>query len=85
MQIVINAAPVTISPSPLPNGTEGVAYSQQLTASGGAGGPYTYSATGLPAGLTLTVDGLLSGTPSVAGTFTFVLSVRDSAGNVATL
>ena len=85
MQIVITAAPVVVSPSPLPDGTQGVAYSQQLSASGGAGGPYTFSATGLPQGLTCSVDGLISGTPAVAGTFTFDLNVTDGSGHVTTL
>lgn len=87
LNITIDPSPVVVSPSPLPAGTVGVAYSQQLTASGGAGEPYTYSATGLPAGLTLSVDGLLSGTPTVAGTgtFTFELDVTDKSGTVTKL
>ena len=55
----------------MPNGTEGVAYSETLTASGGDG-TYTwalFNATTLPAGLALnTTTGVISGTPSTAGT-----------------
>jgi len=57
----------------------GTAYSQQLTATGGAGG-YTFGlGTGaLPGGLTLSSSGLLSGTPTATGTFSFTVSVTDS-------
>jgi hypothetical protein len=85
MEIVINAAPVVVTPSPLPAGTEGVSYSVQLSASGGAGAPYTFAASGLPAGLTCTVDGLVGGTPTVAGTFEFELDVTDKSGTVTKL
>jgi len=54
----------------------------QLNASGGVGGPYTYSASGLPAGITLSTSGLLSGTPTVSGTFSYTVTVKDAAGNV---
>ena len=78
--LVIGPAPITISPaSPLPVGTLGTAYSQQLTATGGAGG-YTFAlGTGpLPGGLTLSSSGLLSGTPTAAGAFSIAISVTDS-------
>ncbi len=68
------------TPSPLPAGNGGVAYSLQFAASGGAS-PYQWSlATGstLPAGLTLSTTGLLSGTPINQGTSAFGLTVTDS-------
>jgi hypothetical protein len=70
-----------ISPPTLPNGTVGLAYSQQLTGTGGTA-PYAFSVSSglLPDGLTLTPTGLLAGTPTTAGTFTFTLRVIDSAG-----
>jgi hypothetical protein len=76
------ACPVLdIGPPILPNGTVGLAYSQQLTGTGGTA-PYTFSVSSgpLPAGLTLTPTGVLAGTPTTAGTFTFTLRVIDSAG-----
>ena len=59
-------------------GTVGTAVSLQLSATGGTP-PYTWSATGLPAGLTISSSGLISGTPTTAGTSTVTATVRDSA------
>jgi hypothetical protein len=53
----------------------------------GRGGtaPYTYSGTGLPATLSVTPSGLLSGTvPTVTGVYVFSLTVADSAGATTT-
>ena len=78
--------PVTLSPTSAPNGTVGQAYSLQFTASGGNGGPYTYQISQgvLPAGLSDNTSGLISGTPTEAGTFTFTESASDGtdAGTV---
>ena len=66
--------------------TEGVAISPvTLTGSGGLGGPYTFTATGLPAGLTLSSSGVLSGTPTVSGTFNYTVTVTDSSGHSGTV
>ncbi|WP_277601974.1 putative Ig domain-containing protein [Altererythrobacter sp. BO-6] len=72
--------PVTVSPGSLTGGTVGVAYSQSVTASGGTG-PYTYvtSAGALPAGLTLSSGGVLSGIPTAGGSFTFTITATDSS------
>lgn len=72
---------ITVDQGTLPNGTVGAAYSQTLTASGGAA-PYTFTVTGgaLPPGLTLAASGLLSGTPTTAGTFTFTVRGTDVNG-----
>jgi hypothetical protein len=72
--------PIEIGPASLPDGTVGQAYDQTFTATGGLGAPYVWSlAAGstLPDGLTLTSDGVLSGTPTTDGTFTFTISVDD--------
>jgi hypothetical protein len=53
----------------------------QMPANDGAGGPYTFSVTGLPAGLSMAADGTISGTPAVHGTFTYTVNITDSAGN----
>lgn len=65
----------TISIAPL---TKNVPYSQQLSATGGAA-PYTWQVTAgaLPPGLTLSSTGLISGTPTTSGSFSFTVTVRD--------
>ncbi|MGI8858147.1 MAG: choice-of-anchor Q domain-containing protein, partial [Thermomicrobiales bacterium] len=78
-----NVPGITLSPSTLLGGTVGIAYSQQLTASGGSGSGYTFAAppASLPPGLTLSSAGLLSGTPMQAGPFTFTVTATDSVSN----
>jgi hypothetical protein len=56
-----------------------------MTASGGTGSGYTFSATGLPTGLTISSTGTISGTPTVTGTFNYTVTVKDSAGNTGTV
>jgi hypothetical protein len=56
-----------------------------MVGSGGAGGPYTFTATGLPAGLTMSSSGTISGTPTVSGTFNYTVTVKDSAGHTGTV
>jgi hypothetical protein len=55
----------------------------QLTASGGTP-PYTWSATGLPAGLSISAGGLVTGTPTKQGNATVTARAVDSAGVAAT-
>jgi len=70
--------------SPLPNGAVGVAYSQQLQATGGTA-PYSWSATGLPANLALdSKTGIISGAPTAGGTSTISVTVTDAANITAT-
>jgi hypothetical protein len=79
--LTVNAPTITFSPGlTLPATSVGAVYSQTITASG-ATAPYTYSlASGaLPAGVTLSSAGVLSGIPSAAGTFTFTVSATDSS------
>ncbi|WP_408903604.1 putative Ig domain-containing protein [Methylobacterium radiotolerans] len=61
---------MSVAGYPDPNGTVSSAYGPfQFTASGGRGS-YTYAAVGaLPAGLTVTSAGVLSGVPSAAGSY----------------
>ncbi|HEY1497655.1 MAG TPA: putative Ig domain-containing protein [Candidatus Solibacter sp.] len=64
------------------NGTVGNPYSATFAVTGGiAGYSFSVSSGSLPAGLTLnTSTGVLSGTPTTAGTYTFTTTVRDSKG-----
>ncbi len=76
------AAPtVVVAPTTLPNLTVGAAYSQNVSASGGTA-PYTFAITAgaTPAGVTLSAAGVLSGTPTAAGTFNFTVTATDSGG-----
>ena len=72
--------PVTVSPGSLPNGTVAAAYSQTISASGGVA-PYSFAITAgaVPAGLTLSPAGTLSGTPTAGGTFNFTVTATDSS------
>ncbi len=72
---------VTIDTTALPNGKVGSAYSSALAATGGTS-PYTWSAEGLPTGLSITNIGVIEGTPSAAGTFSVDLKVQDSSNPV---
>jgi hypothetical protein len=83
LSIVVSPAPLTITTSSLPAGTAGAAYSQTVAASGGTGG-YSWSVSGaLPAGLSLSAGGTISGTPTAAGTATFTVTVTDNSNHSA--
>jgi uncharacterized protein (TIGR03437 family) len=59
---------ITVNASPLPIGTVGSAYGPiTLVAAGGTGGPYTWTSTNLPAGMTLSTSGVLAGSPTADG------------------
>ena len=71
----------TITLGSLANGTAGAPYSQSAAATGGTA-PYSYAVTGgtLPAGLVLgTASGIVSGTPTAAGSFNFTISATDES------
>ena len=85
LSITVNNPALTITTTTLANGTVGTAYSQKLTSTGGTA-PYTWSiASGtLPAGLTLSTSGVISGTPSTfCNAITVTCQVTDSLSNSA--
>lgn len=67
-------------PFALPTGTVGIPYSVTLGATGGMR-PYMWSLLdgSLPAGLTINLDGTISGTPAVYRTSHFTVRVTDSS------
>ncbi|MEV4825762.1 fibronectin type III domain-containing protein [Micromonospora sp. NPDC049274] len=83
--VTVNPPP-TLTFAPPPPGKAYVPYQYQLTEAGGTS-PFSWSvsAGSLPAGLTLDpVSGLLSGTPTASGTFSFTVRVTDSYDESAT-
>ncbi len=83
--INLEAALVFSTSSSLPNATLNAAYSTTLVATGGVA-PITYAVTSgsLPTGVALSSAGVLSGTPTVVGSFSFTVRVADSSGLTAT-
>ncbi|GAA3434227.1 glycoside hydrolase family 6 protein [Kutzneria kofuensis] len=90
-QLVTNAYPalisggggsgsVTVTSPGNQTSTVNTAVSLQITATDTAGGTLSYSATGLPTGLSISsTTGLISGTPTTAGTSTVTVTARDTS------
>jgi len=87
LNITVSPATLKIATNSLPAGTAGVSYQATLLAQGGTV-PYLQWAVEsgtLPPGLVLNgATGTISGTPTVAGTVTFAVSVSDSGSPVQT-
>ncbi len=79
-QIGPAVAPLTITTTSLPNGAVGTAYSQTVAATGGTT-PYKFALSSTSNdGLTInSTTGVISGTPTTAGSFTLTVVVTDSA------
>ena len=67
----------------LPAAHRGVAYSTQLTGTGGVQ-PYHWAlapnSTAVPSGLALTLEGVLSGTPTATGVYSFFVQMTGADG-----
>lgn len=79
--LTVDAA-VAVSTSSLPSGAIHVAYPTTALAVTGGVSPYTWTTTvgNLPTGLSLSTAGSITGTPTVAGPFSFTVKVTDSLG-----
>jgi Putative Ig domain len=74
-----HTTPLSVTTSSLPQGVVNANYNASLSAMGGAT-PYAWSLTSgtLPAGLTLSREGLISGAPPASGNSNFTVTVTDS-------
>ena len=79
--VTVSPPTIAVAPATLPNPTVGAAYSQTVSASGGTA-PYMFAVTAgaTPAGVVLSAAGVLSGTPTAAGTFNFTVTATDNGG-----
>lgn len=79
VQITSLKTPAITTAKTLPDATATVAYSQKLEGVGGTT-PYGWAldSGALPNGLTLSADGIVSGTPTTAGTYSFKVRLRDA-------
>ena len=81
LSITVNAAATltVTTASPLPSGNVNVAYSATLQSTGGVA-PITWSVVGaaLPAALTLSSAGVITGTPTASGVFSVTIQAADS-------
>jgi hypothetical protein len=77
----VNGPTIKLSPASLPKEPAGLPFHTTISASGGFG-PYTFTKTSgtLPAGVTLSSKGVLSGKTSAAGSFAFTVKATDSSG-----
>jgi Putative Ig domain/VHL beta domain len=90
LPLTINPAPNQLNitgPASLSAGTEGIPYGPVTFTAGGGVPPYTWSASGLPNGLSINPStGLLGGTPAAGsqGAYSLQFAVRDSSSAITT-
>ena len=89
--LIVNPPNITITTSSLPSGQADIAYGPTSLAATGGSGSYTWTASGLPAGLSISSDGVISGSPAssdaAGGTtsYTVTIAAADAHdGNVPT-
>ena len=83
--LTIACQTITVNNPAVNTGVAGSAFSQTFTQSGGIGATtFTLASGTLPSGLTLAANGVLSGTPTVTGTFPITVSVTDANGCTGT-
>ncbi|HEX6085902.1 MAG TPA: Ig domain-containing protein, partial [Thermoanaerobaculia bacterium] len=83
--LIIACQTITVTNPSNANGTVGTLFSETFTQSGANGTPtFTLASGTLPAGITLSSAGVLSGTPTQAGNFPITVTVTDSNGCTGT-
>ena len=80
--VKIDLPALTVTTASLPNGTAGLAYAAGVSGSGGVGG-MRWSASGLPAGLSMDAGGSIVGTPSAPGASSVSVTVTDGTDRTA--
>ena len=79
---ILVSGSLRMTPPPLPTATVNIPYTTTIKANNGNGN-YTYTVTpgySLPSGLSLSTTGVLSGTPTVIGTFPIAITATDTSG-----
>ncbi|WP_460072283.1 M4 family metallopeptidase [Streptomyces sp. YKOK-I1] len=82
--ITVPSTGVTVTNPGSQSTTVGTAVSLQISASSTNSGTLTYAASGLPTGLSISSTGLISGTPTTAGSYSTTVTVTDSTGATGT-
>ena len=82
--LTINCQTITVTNPSTTTGTVDAAFSQTFTQAGAHGTATFTTASSLPAGLSLSTAGVLSGAPTVKGTFPIVVTVTDANGCTGT-
>lgn len=79
LTLQVNPGAITVTTLTPPIGTVGQSYSYQMAATGGTP-PYTWTGANLPPGLSISTGGLISGTPTSAGSFNPSITCVDVNG-----
>jgi hypothetical protein len=87
LSLTINTAPLLITTTSLPPASVQRTYNFSLSATGGVS-PYTWrfsgaALVGLPPGLSFSMSGTISGTPTSAGTYSVIIQLTDAKNNMA--
>ena len=76
------AGDVLVTTTSLPPGVAGLPYVLQLQADGGVG-PYTWHASGVPAGMAVSPEGAVTGAPNAIGSSHPAVTATDTRGHVS--
>ena len=83
ISIMVNQIPTMFSAETPPTGVVNTVYpSYTFVANGTPASAYSVASGTLPPGMTLNAAGVLSGTPTAAGTYTFVVQASNALGSV---